>query len=76
MSAVIVDFATYRSKDSRTIAERVAARLPGVAFCIVRYAQVFAESYKRKTGCPDSDAVAAGVRSAQSRPDPEPPRAA
>ena len=76
MSAVIVDFAAYRRKDSRSIAERVAARLPGVAQCVVRYAQVFAESYQRKTGCADCDAIAAGVRCAQSRTDPEPPRAA
>ena len=68
MSAVIVNLADFRRNDARTIAERVAARLPGVAKCVVRYAQVFAESWQRKTGCSDTEAVNVGVRCGKSQP--------
>ena len=66
MSAVIINIADFRRAD-KSIADRVADRLPGVALCIVRYAQVFAESYQRKSGCNDTEAVNAGVRCGRSQ---------
>lgn len=75
MSAVILDFSTH-GNSGQSIAERVKARLPGFAPDVVSYAQVFAESYQRKTDCKDIDAVNAGVRHAKYGIDPEPPKAA
>lgn len=77
MSAVILNFADYAAqRNEGTIAERVAKRLPGVAQCVLRYAQVFAESMARNRGYTDDDAVEAGVRCAKNQPDPSGPRAA
>jgi len=74
MSAVILSFPDFHSRKS--ISERVADRLPGCPQCVLRYAQVFAESMKRNHGYTDNQAVEAGVRCAKNQPDPNGPRAA
>ena len=73
MSAVILNFADFHAR--KTVAQRVRDRLPGYAQCVIRYAEVFAESYQRKTGCSDNEAVSAGVRCAKQT-DPTTPGAA
>lgn len=64
-TATIYNFADFAM--TKTVAERVRTRLPGYAQCVVRYAEVFAESYQRKTGCSDNVAIAAGVRCAKQK---------
>lgn len=65
MNAIVLNMTTYRRLDD-SVADRVADRLRGFAKPLVRYAVALAESYRRKTGCNDSEAVSYAVRFAKS----------